>query len=150
MSEIKPRTIVIGAGFTGLAAARDLARAGHDVTVLEKDANVGGLAGGFDVGSNNLEKFYHHWFLTDKHIMDIVAELGAEDQIVKRPSRTGSYYANSLFRLSRPLDLLRYKPLSLIGRFRLGFLVLQAAAVSNWRPLEDKTASEWLRGLCGE
>ena len=38
------RTVVIGAGFTGLAAAYELARSGIPVTVLEKDADVGGLA----------------------------------------------------------------------------------------------------------
>ena len=35
--------IVIGAGYTGLAAAYDLAKAGLKVTVLEKEPSVGGL-----------------------------------------------------------------------------------------------------------
>jgi monoamine oxidase len=37
-----PRVIVIGAGFAGLAAAYELARAGADVTVLEARNRVGG------------------------------------------------------------------------------------------------------------
>ncbi len=38
-----PRVIVIGAGFGGLGAARDLLRAGiTDVTVLERGNNIGG------------------------------------------------------------------------------------------------------------
>lgn len=39
------RVVVIGAGLAGLAAACHLAGRGHDVTVVERDAEVGGLAG---------------------------------------------------------------------------------------------------------
>ncbi len=41
----RPRTVVIGAGIAGLATAALLAREGHDVTVLERGARVGGRAG---------------------------------------------------------------------------------------------------------
>jgi len=51
------RIIIIGAGFSGLAAAYDLSRRGFDVEVLEADREVGGLAGSFDVGGTRLEKF---------------------------------------------------------------------------------------------
>jgi protoporphyrinogen oxidase len=57
-----PRTVVIGAGFTGLCAALELARRGLAVTVLESEAEVGGLAGSFEVNGEAREKFYHHWF----------------------------------------------------------------------------------------
>lgn len=41
----KKRVIVIGGGFGGLAAACLLAKDGHEVTVLEKNAQLGGRAG---------------------------------------------------------------------------------------------------------
>ena len=50
------RVLVIGAGFTGLAAAFDLARAGVPVTVLDADAHVGGLAGAFDTDGDRQRK----------------------------------------------------------------------------------------------
>ena len=37
-----PSTIIIGAGAAGLAAARDLSRAGHEVIVLEARDRMGG------------------------------------------------------------------------------------------------------------
>ena len=37
------RVAIVGSGPTGLAAAQQLARAGHDVTVFEKDEKIGGL-----------------------------------------------------------------------------------------------------------
>jgi len=39
---------VVGGGFTGLAAAYELALAGVPVTVLEAEAELGGLAATFD------------------------------------------------------------------------------------------------------
>ncbi|WP_349826969.1 phytoene desaturase family protein [Brevibacterium litoralis] len=41
----RPRTVVVGAGISGLASAALLAREGHEVTLLEKNAQVGGRAG---------------------------------------------------------------------------------------------------------
>jgi phytoene desaturase len=42
---VKKKVVIIGAGFSGLAAAALLARQGFDVTVLEKNAHPGGVAG---------------------------------------------------------------------------------------------------------
>jgi protoporphyrinogen oxidase len=60
------------------------------------------------------------------------------------------YYASSLFKLSSPLDLLRFKPLSLAGRLRLGRGLLRARSIERWQDLDDKPATNWLRDICGE
>jgi protoporphyrinogen oxidase len=142
--------VIVGGGFTGLSAAYDLARAGRKVVVLEKDATVGGLAGGFEVGGSTLEKFYHHWFTNDVHVMDLISDIGCADQVVYRPTRTGLYYANTIFRLSTPLDLLKFRPLSFLNRIRLGLLALRARRVRDWKALEPLTAREWLIRLAGK
>ncbi len=45
---MRNKILVIGAGFSGLAAAAHLARAGYEVTVLEKNAKPGGRARVFE------------------------------------------------------------------------------------------------------
>jgi protoporphyrinogen oxidase len=145
-----PHVVVIGAGFTGLAAAYQLTSLGIRVTVLEADAEVGGLAGCFEVNGERLEKFYHHWFVTDSHIMQLVKELGGEHDVIHRPTRTGMYFANNFFDLSAPLDVLRFKPLKYVDRVRLAVLVLRARAVNDWRQLESLTAQDWLSRLGGD
>ncbi len=145
-----PHIVVIGAGFTGLAAAYQLTSLGMSVTVLEGDAEVGGLAGSFEVNGEQLERFYHHWFATDSHIMQLVGELGGEHNIIYRPTRTGMYFAKNLFNLSTPLDVLRFKPLRYADRIRLAALVLRARAVKDWKQLESLTAEQWLSQLGGE
>jgi protoporphyrinogen oxidase len=145
----RPHVVVIGAGFAGLSAAWELVRSGVRVTVWEADEEVGGLAGTFEVGGTRLERFYHHWFTSDTDVADLVRELGQEDQVLHRPTRTGMYFAHQFFRLSTPMDVLRFTPLSLAARLRLGLLALRARRVRKWRELEDLTAEEWLVRLGG-
>ncbi len=144
------QVVIIGAGFCGLAAAWELTQRDIKVTVLEQDEEVGGLAGSFRVGETRLEKFYHHWFTSDTHVMRLIAELGLQDKVVLRATRTGIYYAHNFFRLSSPLDLLRFHALPLLDRLRLGLLVPRMQLVRDWRKLEGQTAAEWIRKTSGE
>src|SRR5918911_244486 len=59
------------------------------------------------------------------------------------------YFAHQFFRLSTPADVLRFTPLSLTARLRLGLLALRARRVREWQELEDLTAEEWLIQLGG-
>ena len=75
---------IIGAGYGGMAAAWDLIRAGHDVTIYEAADYVGGLASGFKEPNWDwsVEKFYHHWFASDKHMLGLIDELGLSDGVL--------------------------------------------------------------------
>ena len=146
----RPHVAVIGGGFSGLAAAWELGRRGLRATVLERDAEIGGLAGSFIAGGARLEKFYHHWFTNDVHVMELIEELGQSAEVLLRPTRTGTYHGHDLFKLSTPLDLLRFSPLPFPDRLRLGLLALRARRVKDWRALEDRSAADWLREMDSE
>lgn len=141
--------VVVGAGFTGLAAALDLARAGRSVLVVESDAGPGGLAGTFEFRDGvTIEKFYHHWFTNDEYAPQLARELGLEDRVVTMPSRTGMYFNGRVWRLSTPLDLLRFGALPLLDRIRLGRLILQVRKIRDWKTIEHLSIREWLEPLC--
>jgi protoporphyrinogen oxidase len=141
--------VIVGGGFTGLSAAYEIAKAGQKVVVLEKEPVVGGLASGFMVGEFTLERFYHHWFTNDVHVMDLIKDIGREGEVVFRPTRTGMYYANTIFRLSTPLDLLKFKALKMADRVRLGLLALRARRTKDWQAIEHMTARDWLIKMGG-
>ena len=149
MSDRPEKIIVVGGGFSGLSAAHDLTRAGHRVLVLEADDTVGGLAGAFASEGERLDRFYHHWFTSDREVMELIDELGLADEVTINPTNTGVYYNRSVFRLSTPLDLLRFSPLSFPDRIRLGLMTLRARRVEDWMQLESLTAAEWLRRIGG-
>src|SRR5512141_187900 len=78
------RIAILGAGIGGMAAAYDRRRAGLEVTVYEAGDSVGGLASGFKEPhwDWSVEKYYHHWFATDRHILKLISELGWSDQVL--------------------------------------------------------------------
>ncbi len=136
---------IIGAGATGLPAAYDLLRAGHHATVYEWAPFIGGHASTFDVGGQRLERGYHHWFTSDTDITDLVEEIGLGDTIRWVDSTVGTLHDGRIYDFVTPLDLLKFEPLSLIDRVRLGLVTLYLQRQKDWRKYEDITADQWLR-----
>lgn len=142
--------LIIGGGFTGLSAALKLVKAGKSVRIIESDQSVGGLAGGFMMGEYEIEKFYHHWFISDTYVTDLAEEIGARENVITRPSRTGMYFAGGIYRLSTPLDLLKFKALSFPDRIRTGIATIALRREKDWKRLEKITSREWLSKYFGE
>ncbi|MHC5060312.1 MAG: NAD(P)/FAD-dependent oxidoreductase [Planctomycetota bacterium] len=140
--------VVIGGGFTGLAAAYELARTQMAVTVIEKGQTVGGLASNFKVAHQPVEKFYHHLFTNDHDAIQLTKQLKCHDQLSFTRSKTGIYVQNKFFSLSSPLDILRFSPLSLPNRIQLGLLLLRARRLKDYKSIESVTAEQWLKTMC--
>jgi len=142
--------LIIGAGYAGLSAALELVKAGKSVRIIESDSDIGGLAGTFEISpGHRIEKFYHHWFSNDLHVIGLIEELGLSDSLQYKTTNTGLYYANSIFRLASPIDLLRFPAIPLIDRIRTGFMALYARRINSWLSLENESASDWIIRIGG-
>jgi len=139
---------VVGAGITAMSAAEELSRRGVSCTLYERDDVVGGLAGSFRVNGTYLEKFYHHLFTSDTASAELIERLGLGDKLEWLPT-SNSFYANRIYRLSTPLDLLKFSHIGLIDRLRMGLMYLGTRLVGDWRSLEAITAREWLTRMAG-
>jgi N,N'-diacetyllegionaminate synthase len=62
MMETKKQVVIIGAGPAGLAAAYSYRKKGYEVVVIERSAEVGGLARGFKFGQEKYDLGPHSFF----------------------------------------------------------------------------------------
>ncbi len=155
------RVAVIGAGATGLAAAYDLAGAGYDATVFEAGIEVGGLAAGFKdpSWSWSLEKFYHHWFYTDRDVLELIGEIGCADKVRFDSPTTSLWHEHGTFpldapvtrsaTLSRVINVLCIPYLPLVDRLRFGLVSAFLKMYPTGIALEKYTADAWLRRWIG-
>lgn len=137
---------IIGAGFTGLAAALKLCESGERVVLLEKNDEVGGMVADFRFfdDKETLEYIYHHVFTSDKYVVELCEKLGASDKLITHEPKDALYIDGKLYPFTSPIDLIMFKPLAFIDRIRMGLTVLKAGRLRDWEKLEGTLASEWL------
>lgn len=141
---------VIGGGIAGLTAAYRLSKQGFKVTVFEKDNQLGGQLATFNAGGVPLEKFYHHIFRSDKDVLGLIDEMGLAPRMDWIPSKVAFYYGGRTYKFVTPGDLLRFKPLGITDRLRLGLATLYLQRLRNWQKLESTTAKEWIIKYAGQ
>lgn len=144
------KVCIVGAGFTGLSAAFELTKAGHEVTIFEKDKRPGGLAIGFKEKEWNwtLEEHYHHWFTNDKVILALAEEIG-QKVIIKRP-KTSTLINGQIFQLDSPVTLIKFPLLSLTQRIRMGLGLAVLRYNPFWKPFDKYKAEEILPKMIGQ
>jgi protoporphyrinogen oxidase len=146
---VSARTVVVGGGIGGAAAALRLARAGHEVVLLERSDRLGGLVASFEVNGTALECFYHHVFPNERHILGLVDELGLGDRMGWFGSSVAVLAAGRVWPFTSPLDLLRFGPLPVRDRLRTGVGALRMGRVDDWEALDGVPARAWLERYTG-
>lgn len=152
MSEL-PKVAIVGAGIGGMAAAYDLARAGHQVTIFEAADYVGGLASGFiePHWDWSVEKYYHHWFASDHHMFELVDELGFRDDVIFPRPYTVMYHQGKFYPFDSIPSALLFPGLGWgINKVRFGLVGLYLRLTNNWQALEKTTVDAWMRKWAGD
>jgi len=141
---------VIGGGISGLASACRLAARGDVVTLFEGEDYLGGLGTTFPYRDGHLERFYHCILPDDDALVAWIRELGLDSELQWRPTSMGFMYQNRVFPMNTAMDLIRFSPLTLWERFRLGMMGLKARRMGRDTTLDNVSAEQWIRGMVGD
>jgi len=151
--EASMKVAIIGAGYGGMAAAWDLCKAGHTVIIYEAVDFVGGLASGFkEPGWKwSVEKFYHHWFASDKDMLGLIQELGLSEKVIFPRPYTVMYHDGKFYPLDSVVKAILFPGLGWgLNKIRFGLVGLFLRLTTNWKELEKYTVDEWMRKWTGE
>ena len=141
---------IIGGGAAGLAAAYELIKKGHQAHVYEQAPFLGGQASTFEVGGARLERGYHHLFMSDTYMVDLIHELGLGHKLAWIESKVGFFHGGKIWKFTSPVDLLKFTPLSLFDRLRLGLVTYYLQKTRDGLKFESVTAAEWLEKRVGK
>ena len=140
------KTVIIGAGLAGLAAAYRLTD--DEIIIIEKEPELGGMASSYSLNGNHIEKYYHHIFATDRALISLIDELGLGEKLEWIRGSTGYYINGQIYPMNTPFEIL--KALPLMDVMRLTWLVLKAKSIKDTAPFDDITAKEWIIDTAGQ
>jgi protoporphyrinogen oxidase len=132
-----------------MAAACALARGGfEEVTVLERAAELGGLAGTFEQGEHFYPLAYHHILHRDRTLHYFLDTVGALDRVRWRRIHMLFHLNGKNYDFANPIDFLRY-PMSLADKARFVGLMLRSFRKSGWDDWIGRSAAELVDGWAG-
>ena len=144
------KVAVIGGGMMGLASAFYLSQRGYKVTLFEKEQEIGGLSKAEElIPGLSWDRFYHVILSTDSELLGFIDEIGLSLDVRFTETKTGFFTNGRLHSMSTTLEFLRFKPLSLWEKLRLGAGIFYASKIRNSSRLEKLYAKNWLITVFG-
>ena len=144
---------ILGGGLSGLSAGYRLSKKGNEVTILEKENFIGGLASSYSIPWDGkkywITKTYHHILHGDDTVINLIKELGLGDKFHKKKVSTGFLYKNKIWRFSSPIEILKF-PMPIIDKIKLAKFILKISGKKNWDDAEGMNAKEWIIKEAGE
>jgi protoporphyrinogen oxidase len=142
--------VVLGGGLSGVAAAYALAQAGWKrITILERAASLGGLAGSFEKDGRFYPLGYHHILERDRTLLFFLDRIGALPSVRWRRIRMFFRLKDGRLRnLGNPIDFLGF-PMALGDKLRFVALMMRAFGKSDWSDWQDRSAQDLLESWAG-
>ena len=133
---------MLGGGLSGLAAAYTLAQDGwRDITVLERAAEAGGLAGSFERDGHAYPIGYHHILERDTPLLYFLNQMGALPDVRWRKIKMLFRMNEKNYDLAHPIDFLQF-PMKFIDKLHFARLMFMAFSKSDWSDWHDKSAAD--------
>lgn len=120
---------IVGGGMLGMTLAWELSKEGHDVTIFEGGPQCGGLAAPWQLGEFVWDRHYHVTLLSDRTLIELLRELDLESELRWNTPGTGFFVDGSMHSFSGTLDYLKFPPLSLVQKARLGGTIIHASRI---------------------
>src|SRR5262245_12066534 len=140
---------IIGGGILGMTLAHRLRQRGAEVSLIEAAPQLGGLASAWQLGDVTWDRHYHVILLSDSYLRRLLEELHLADLLEWVETKTGFYTDGKLYSMSNTLEFLRFPPLRLWDKLRLGATIFLASRIKNWKKLEDIPVADWLTRWSG-
>lgn len=144
------RVAIVGGGISGLASALALSELGEQVVLYEADSAPGGLGATFEYRGRSFEKFYHCLLPSDGALLKLIDGAGLTNKIFWRDVGMGFMDHYKIYSMNGPADLLKFAPLSILDRLRLGLFGLRARGGGLSPELDKTTVRDWICKLAGE
>ncbi|MDD1662688.1 MAG: FAD-dependent oxidoreductase, partial [Methanomicrobiales archaeon] len=142
------RVCILGGGLCGLVAALHLSES-SEVTLLEREKDPGGCLSSYRLDGAWVERFYHHCFSGDSHLLSLLSKIGLSDRVEWLRGTTGSFADGKIYPLNTPLEILRYPYLNIFDKARLA-LFTQRARRQRLEDLDMMTARDFIVDRLGE
>ena len=133
----------------GMSLALNLKHKGYQVKIFEAAEKPGGLAEPWNLNGITWDKFYHVILMSDLNTRNLLKELGIDERLNWKETKTGFYTNGKLYSMSNTLEFLKFPPLSLFDKFRLGLTIFIASKIKNWKKLENQYVEDWLKKWSG-
>jgi len=137
----RPRVVILGGGMAGIGAACALARAGCDVSLVERAPELGGLAGSFHQDGAFYPIGYHHILATDQTLRDFLRLIDVHRSVRWRRVRVLFRFGKELHGLGTLREFLRF-PLTIRSKAGLAALMARSFSRSDWTSWEGRSAAE--------
>jgi len=135
---------IIGGGIMGMTLALRLAQKGFKVTILESFPKLGGLTGAVDMNGITWDRFYHVILMSDLNTRKIIKEIGLERDLEWVETKTGFFSDGKLYSMSNVFEFLKFPPINLIDKIRLGLTIVTASMIKDWKRMEGIPVEKWL------